>query len=302
VIVRVLGSAAGGGVPQWNCACDNCSAARAGRRPARTQSGLAVSADGKRWLLLNCSPDIAAQIEAFTPLHPRALRGTPIAGMLFTDANVDHLGGLAVLRQSGGDRGFILRSSAIVRKIAATQTAFAPFTQPPHRWLETPLGTPCEPVSETDLVGNELTVTALAVEGTTPGYDGRRRARGAVVAYEIVDAARGARLLFAPVFSRIDGALRSAIDSAHVAFLDGTFYADDELESQHLLAKRASALGHQPVGGEGGTLRALHASRSRVIFTHVNNSNPMLDPDSPAARAVREAPAEIAYDGMELSL
>ena len=101
VIVRVFGSAAGGGVPQWNCACFNCSEARAGRAPRRTQSGVAVSADGERWLLLNCSPDIAEQIEAFVPLHPRPPRDTPIGGMLFTDANVDHIGGLAMLRQRG---------------------------------------------------------------------------------------------------------------------------------------------------------------------------------------------------------
>ncbi|HZV77124.1 MAG TPA: MBL fold metallo-hydrolase, partial [Candidatus Babeliales bacterium] len=94
MIVRVLGSAAGGGVPQWNCACRNCAAARAGDLPARLQSSLAASVDGKRWLLLNCSPDIGAQIENFAPLQPARLRETPIGGMLLTDANVDHLGGL----------------------------------------------------------------------------------------------------------------------------------------------------------------------------------------------------------------
>ncbi len=301
MIVRVLGSAAGGGVPQWNCACDNCSAARAGRCPHRTQSGLAVSADGERWLLLNCSPDIGAQIEAFAPLQPRKPRGTPIGGMLFTDANVDHLGGLVTLRQHGED-GFIVRSSAVVGAIAAAQPAFAPFSQPPHRWLEVPLDAPCQAASKDDIVGNQLAVRAFCVPGTTPGYDGRRRLSGAVVAYEISDLDGKNRLLFAPVFAAIDAALYAAIASARVAVVDGTFYTDDELISQHLLEKRAESLGHQSVAGEAGTLQLLRDVATRVIFTHLNNSNPMLDPASSASRQVREAGAEIARDGMELRL
>jgi pyrroloquinoline quinone biosynthesis protein B len=301
VIVRVLGSAAGGGVPQWNCACDNCSAARAGHRPQRTQSSVAVSADGKRWLLLNCSPDIGAQIEAFAPLQPRKPRDTPIGGMLFTDANVDHVGGLVTLRQMG-EHGFIVRSSAVVRAIAAAQPAYAPFSQSPHRWLEAPLDAFCEPASKHDVVGNQLAVRAIPVPGTTPGYDGRRRLSGAVVAYEISDLDRKNRLLFAPVFAGIDAALLAAIASAQVAFVDGTFYTDDELISQRLLEKRSEALGHQPVGGETGTLERLRNSGTRVIFTHLNNSNPMLDPASAACRQVRQADAEVAYDGMELRL
>jgi len=301
VIVRVLGSAAGGGVPQWNCACDNCSAARAGRRPPRTQSGLAVSADGERWLLLNCSPDIGAQIEAFAPLQPRTPRGTPIGGMLFTDANVDHLGGLVTLRQHG-ERGFIVRSSAAVRAIAAAQPAFAPFSEPPHRWLEVPLDALCEAASKDDVVGNQLAVRAFCVPGTTPGYDGRRRLSGAVVAYEISELDGKNHLLFAPVFAAVDAVLYAAIASAQVAFVDGTFYTDDELISQHLLEKRAESLGHQSVAGEAGTLQRLRDAGTRVIFTHLNNSNPMLDPASAASRQVREAGAEIACDGMELRL
>jgi pyrroloquinoline quinone biosynthesis protein B len=301
VIVRVLGSAAGGGVPQWNCACANCSAARAGGRPHRTQSGLAISRDGDRWLLLNCSPDIGAQIESFAPLQPRQSRGTPIAGMLFTDANVDHLGGLATLRQDGEHR-FVLRSSAVVRKIAARQSAFARFTQPPHRWLEVPLDGPCVPCSDDDLAGNDFEIRAIAVPGATPGYDGRREAAGAVVAYEIAESKRTKRLLFAPVFSEIDGALAKAIASAAVAFLDGTFFSDDELVSQRLLPKHARALGHHALGGREGTLEQLHGAATRIILTHINNSNPILNPDSPAARSVRDANAEVAHDGMELRL
>lgn len=301
MIVRVLGSAAGGGMPQWNCACANCSAAREGRRPRRTQSSVAVSGDGARWLLLNCSPDVAAQIEACAPLHPAPPRVTPIAGMLVTDANVDHLGGLAVLRQHG-ERGFVVRSSRVVRAIAVVQPAFAAFTRPPHRWLEAPLGTPCDADGDDDPVGSQLTVRAIPVPGTTPGYDGRRSIRGAVVAYEIADRRSDNRLLFAPVFAEIDETLEGSLRSASVAILDGSFYSDDELVAQGLASKRARSLGHLPVGGAGGTLERLRGVKTRVIFTHLNNSNPMLDPDSLAAARVRELGAEIAFDGMELTL
>jgi pyrroloquinoline quinone biosynthesis protein B len=298
VIVRVLGSAAGGGVPQWNCGCPNCSAARTGRQPRRTQSSLAVSTDGRRWLLLNCSPDIAAQIEGFAPLWPRGRRGTPIAGMLLTDANVDHIGGLSVLRQSG-DHRFIVRSSDVVRAVAVKQPAFAPFAHVPHRWLEVPFAGPCEPAGDDDLIGRQLLVRALRVPGTTPGYDGRRSLPGAVVAYEITEAGQDKRLLFAPVFSSLDAGLRAAIAAAHVAFLDGTFYTDNELVSQQLLEKRAESLGHQPVSA---TLEQLQGTSSRTIFTHINNSNPMLDPNSPEFERTRAAGAELAFDGMELSV
>ena len=301
MIVRVLGSAAGGGVPQWNCACDNCRAARAGRRPARLQSGFAVSADGTRWLLINCSPDIGAQIEAFTPLQPRAGRGTPIAAMLFTDANVNHIGGLSTLRQSGAHR-FTLRSSDVIRTIATEQPAFAPFARAPHRWLDVPDGGVCENAGDGDPVGISLRVRAFSVPGTTPGYDGRRAVPGAVIAYEIGEAGSAARALFAPVFSGLNAALSAAIASADVAFLDGTFFTDDELEAQQLMPKRAAELGHQPVGGVNGTLEQVSGLPSRTIFAHLNNSNPLLDPDSEASLRLRQANAEIAYDGMELTL
>ncbi len=301
MIVRVLGSAAGGGVPQWNCACANCTAARSGRAPRRTQSSVAVSADGARWLLLNCSPDMAAQIEAFAPLQPRALRGTPIAGMLLTDANVDHIGGLATLRQAG-DHRFVVRSSAVVAAIATAQPAFAPFATGPHRWISVAPGEACTPAGDDDVVGRDLLVRAIAVPGTTPGYDGRRGVSGAVLAYEL-SVPGGPVLLFAPVFMAIDATLEAALARADVAFLDGSFYSDDELLAEGLMHKRARSLSHQPVGGPDGTLAHLAAMPvrpKRILFTHLNNSNPMLDPSSDAAAAVAAAGAEIAFDGMEI--
>lgn len=251
-------------------------------------------------MLLNCSPDIAWQIERFPDLRPGTARGTPIAGMLFTDANVDHIGGLAVLRQTGTHR-FVLRSTSIVRDIAIAQPAFAPFAKPPHHWISVRLNEPCETAAD-ELVARMFDVRAIPVAGTTPGYAGRKRVVGAVVAYEIRDRGSGRTLLFAPVFAAIDEGLRLAIESADVAFLDGSFFSDDEMVASGLVQKTARHLGHQPVGGAGGTLSQLRDVQSKIVFTHVNNSNPMLDPASLPARQVRDFGASVAYDGMELDL
>ena len=301
VIIRVLGSAAGGGVPQWNCACTNCSAVRDGRRPLRTQSSFALSADGERWYLVNISPDIASQIERYAPLQPRSTRGTPIAGVLLTDANVDHMGGLTVVRQQG-DHRFVLRSSAVVREIALRQAAFAPFAEPPHRWRAIDDAAVCAPEFDDDPVGGALEIRAVFVPGLTPGFDGRHATPGAVVAYEVHDRRSGGRAVFAPVFSGTNRALIDALERADVAFLDGSFFTDDELPGLGLGEKTARALGHQPAGGADGTLAAVAALKNRRVFAHLNNSNPMLDPDSLAALAVAETGAEVAYDGMELRL
>jgi pyrroloquinoline quinone biosynthesis protein B len=298
VIVRVLGSAAGGGVPQWNCACRNCTAARRGDQPRRSQSSLAVSADGDRWVLFNVSPDIAAQIEAYPPLQPRTGRGTPIASMLFTDANVDHLGGLVTLRQAG-DHRFTLRSSEIVRAIATAQPAFAAFAHAPHRWLANDEG--ILPRAPGDPVGGDLVVRAIPVPGLTPGFAGREAVRGAVTAYAITD--RGGRtLLFAPVFSAIDATLAAEIRAADVAFLDGSFFTDAEMLETDTGDKLATSLGHAPLGGPGGTLAAIGSDHRRCFVTHINNTNPVLDPSSAAAGELRRHQVELAFDGMTVEL
>jgi len=243
-------------------------------------------------MLVNCSPDIAQQIEAYAPLQPRQTRGTPITGMLFTDANIDHLGGLAVLRQAG-PHAFQIHSSSVVRSIAAQQPAFAPFLAQPHTWNAISM--------DEAFLWNGLSLRAFSVPGTTPGYDGRRTVEGAVVAYEAEDKS-GDSVLFAPVFSALNERLEAAILRANVAFLDGSFFSDDEMPDEHLSEKTARHLGHQPVDGPGGTLEYVRINHraKRIIFTHLNNSNPMLDPGSNAAEKIREAGAEIAYDGFEI--
>ncbi len=293
MIVRVLGSAAGGGVPQWNCACANCSAARRGARPRRTQSSFALSGDGRRYWLVNVSPDVAVQIEAYAPLQPQTGRGTPLAGMLITDANVDHLGGLAVLRQDG-DHSFDLYSSPAVREIAGTQPAFAPFTESPHRWHAVESGS-------TFRLDDRLGVRVVPVPGLTPGYDGRRAVRDAVAAYEVTDDAGGS-ILFAPVFAALEEPLLAAIERADISLLDGSFWSDDELSALGV-PKPAQSLGHLPVGGAGGSLAALRPllakAHKHVGYVHLNNTSPLLDPESAAAREAALAGVFVVEDGME---
>ncbi len=295
MIVRVLGSAAGGGVPQWNCACVHCSAARAGTQPRRSSSGFAISGDGVRWWLVNVSPDIAQQIEAYPPLQPRAGRGTPIAGMLLTDANVDHLGGFAVLRQDG-DHAFAVFSSATVRAIATEQPAFATFANPPHEWRV------LAPKEEVDL-DERLRVRVVPVDGLTPGYAGRRALADAVVGYLVTDRETNARALFAPVFADVGPDLLAAARAAAVAFFDGSFWSDDELADAGV-PKAARSLGHAPVGGPDGSLARLATLErgARFFFAHLNNTNPLLDPSSSAAHAVARAGFAVAKDGLEFQV
>ncbi|GAC1304173.1 MAG: pyrroloquinoline quinone biosynthesis protein PqqB [Vulcanimicrobiaceae bacterium] len=297
MIVRVLGSAAGGGVPQWNCACANCAAARGGRQPRRSSSSFAFSKTGERWWLVNVSPDIAQQIEAHPPLTPREGRGTPIAGMLLTDANVDHIGGFAVLRQAGEHR-FQIYSSATVRDIATAQAAFAPFAAAPHVWDVALAG-------GTIALEPGLTARVVTLAGLTPGYAGRRDLPDAVVGYHVIDDSdgAGASVLFAPVFMDVTDGLLAAARTATAAFFDGSFWSDDELGGVGL-AKAARALGHAPIGGVRGSLtrfRAL-APGARRFYAHVNNTNPILDAQSVQSRQLADAGFEVAADGLVLDL
>jgi len=297
MIVRVLGSAAGGGVPQWNCACPNCAAARAGTQPRRSQSSFAVSADGESWWLINVSPDVAQQIEAFPPLQPRTARGTPITGMLITDANVDHLGGLAVLRQAG-NHAFRIFSSATVRRLAAADVAFVAFTRAPHRWDAVGAG-------ETVLLDDRLRARAVAMDGLTPGYAGREALPDAVTAYLVLDSTTGGSALFAPVFATVSEALLDASRHADVAFFDGSFYSDDELGDVGV-EKPARSLGHAPISGIDGSLAPLIAGSAKPgaqrLFAHLNNTNPILDRSSSAFTEVSAAGFQVAEDAMEFEL
>jgi pyrroloquinoline quinone biosynthesis protein B len=294
MIVKILGSAAGGGVPQWNCGCENCARARRGDAPARMQSSFAVG-EGAEWMLVNASVDLPRQLAATPELWPGAPRATPFRAILLTDANVDHTAGLGELRQAPD--AFVVASSPATKALLAKERAFERFDRPPHRWIEAePDGTGlAERIAPS--IARRFEIEAYDVPGLLPGYAGRTTWRGAVVAYVVRDRASGRSALFAPVFASIDERLAGLIAGADLALLDGTFFSEDELQSLGLPAKAASSMGHLPVGGARGTLSRLAGVRARCVFVHLNNTNPLLDAASSARAEVERAGHRIAVDG-----
>jgi pyrroloquinoline quinone biosynthesis protein B len=200
-----------------------------------------------------------------------------------------------VLRQDG-DHHFELYSSAAVRDVARSQPAFAPFQNAPHHWHTVAS-------DESFALDDRFHVRVVPVTGLTPGYDGRRPVPDAVVAYEIADGRGAGAVLFAPVFAAFEEPLRAAVGRSSLAFLDGSFWSDDEL-SELGVPKPAQSLGHLPVGGTDGSLAALGelGQTTRVGYAHVNNSSPLLDPASAPAREVRIAGVFVAEDGMEFQV
>ena len=285
--LHVLGSAAGGGVPQWNCACSNCTAAREQRRPVRTQASMAASADGKTWVLFNASTDIRAQIERFAPLQPRTPRVTPIAAIFLTDANIDHAAGVLDFRQDATVRIF---STPAVRGALLENRLFAPFAL---RWAAIAGGV--------EVAG--LRVSPIDVDGIMPSFVGGAPSAGAAVAYRVADLTSGASALYAPVFKSLRPELERAAAQADAAFFDGSFWSDDELPKLGLGTRTAREMGHAPVSGDGGSLEAIaRCPCPRKLYTHVNNSNPMLDPASHEAQVVESAGVELAEDGQTIEL
>jgi pyrroloquinoline quinone biosynthesis protein B len=304
--VRVLGAAAGGAFPQWNCACPTCRAAREGRAAPRTQSSLAVSADGARWLLVDVSPDVRHQIEAFPPLLPAAgrARGSGIAAIALSDAQLDHAVGLLLMREGGT---LVLHTTARIREGLTSWLPIVPTLEAYCRvvWRETPLGAPVEP-ADADGRPLGLRYTAIPVDSALPPYmrqKGVEPSAGDNVAHRIEDPATGRRIVYAPGLGRVTDALRAELAAADAFFVDGTCFRDDEMPGLGLSAKRARDMGHLAVGDPGGLLERLgDLPTPRKIFIHVNNTNPMLVESSPERRRVEAAGFEVASDGLTLVL
>ena len=302
----VLGSAAGGGLPQWNCACSNCDAARRGDGvAARTQSSMAVSVDDSSWALINASPDLGAQIRETPVLWPtadRGLRNSPIRQVFVTNSDVDHIAGLLTLREG---QAFELNGTAAVLDTLAANRIFNVLAPEHVTRTKLPLD---EPVAFTGVC--DVTVTAFAVPGKvalfeeTPEALGRLGERGEeTIGLELQDHARDRRALLIPGCAEIDATLKTRIDGVDVLFFDGTLFEDTEMLDAGLSAKTGRRMGHVPIAGPGGSLEALAEVRiGRRVFVHINNSNPIVRPDHPAAKAVQAAGWEVAWDGMEVVL
>ncbi|MDE2577290.1 MAG: pyrroloquinoline quinone biosynthesis protein PqqB [Hyphomicrobiales bacterium] len=296
--VIVLGSGAGGGFPQWNCLCPNCQMAWKGdaRFKHRTQSSLAISSDGNRWLLLNASPDLRQQIIATPALHPKgAARHSPIAGVFVTNGDVDHLTGLLTLREQ---QPFTIYGSRAT--LAQTQGGVFGVLNP-DLVKRTPVA-----LGETVDPGLGFSITAFAVPGKTPLYmEDANLVIGeeteTTIALDITS--NGKRVVYAPGVAKITDALVARVDGADALFFDGTTYTDDEMVKMGLSSKTAWRMGHVPMSGASGSVEGFKNARvGAKIFIHINNSNPVLCEDAPERGELAQAGWRVGYDGMEIVL
>lgn len=293
---HILGAAAGGGLPQWNCGCENCTLARAGKIPAQTQSSLAVTANGTDWAILNASPDIRQQLADAPPLHPTGLREMPLRSVLLTNGDIDHVAGLLTLREVQPFRLYATRS--IHETLAANPIFDALRAEVVDRRviaLE-------EPVE----IAPGLTATLFPVPGKVPLY-----LEGEVVETELVGEqtvgveliAGGRSAYYIPGCAALTPDLRARLARAATLFFDGTLWADDEMVRAGLGQKTGKRMGHMSMSGPEGSIRAFgDMDIARRVFVHMNNTNPVLRPDSPERAEAEAAGWTIGQDGMEIAL
>jgi pyrroloquinoline quinone biosynthesis protein B len=306
MLIRVLGSAAGGGFPQWNCGCANCRGVRAGelRATARSQECVAVSSDGDHWFLLNCSPEIRQQIESFPPLHPRGPRHSPIAGILVTNGDLDHCLGLLSLRES--HPLVIYATDRLRRGFTDGNVLYRTLDRFPGQvtWRPLKLGRE-EELADADGRPAGLLVEAVAVPGKLPIHleVGATSDPEDSVGFRIREPSTGRILAYLSGVGAVTEPVRRSLEDADCVFFDGTFWSSDELPRLGLGTKRAEEMAHLPIGGPDGSLARLDGlAARRRIFIHLNNTNPLLRDDSPERARVEAAGWEVARDGMEVRI
>jgi pyrroloquinoline quinone biosynthesis protein B len=302
--ILVLGSAAGGGFPQWNCNCRNCAGARAGtlQARARTQSSIAVAGvDHSSWVLVNASPDIRAQLEAHPVLQPaRAARDSALAAVVLVDAQIDHTTGLYTLREAGRPWP-VYCTDRVCEDLTDGNPIFGVlsfYCGIERRRIE-PGG---EPFRIEGAAG--VTWEALPVASKPPPFSPNRASPlpGDNVALLLRDEATGRSALYAPGLGAVDDTIWRAMQAADCVLVDGTFWTDDEMVGVGVSSKRARDIGHLPQSGPGGMLEWLGRlpPATRKILIHVNNTNPILDERSAERAALAELGVEVAFDGMEI--
>jgi len=297
--VVILGSAAGGGLPQWNCRCPICSLAREDEtrvRP-RTQSSIAVSPDGERWLLVNASPDIRQQLFDTPALHPReGLRHSPIHAVLLTNGDVDHVAGLLTLRE--GQPFTLYGTSGILDSVNANRV-FDVMAEDVVAREPIGLDATFEPVPG-------LTVTLFSVPGKVPLWlEGETVELGAETETTVgaMIEANGRRIAYVPGCARVTDKLKAQLDGADVLLFDGTVLFDDDMILAGVGTKTGWRMGHVPMAGQNGSVASLaEVEIGRRIFVHINNTNPVLVEGSPERLAVEAKGWTIGYDGLSLSL
>lgn len=292
--VKVLGAAAGGGLPQWNCGCLNCTDARAGRIAQMTQSSIAVSTDGADWVVLNASPDIRAQLAATPALHPRGLRDTPVKAVVVTNADVDHIAGLLTLREK---TGFDLYATADIHATLDANRVFDVMDRALIPRKAITLDTPF-----TALPG--LTVTPFAVPGKVALFlegdrVGLQEIGEQTVGLMIEDGNR--RVAYVPGCAALPDWLLDRLDGIDLLLFDGTVWENDDMARTGTGEKTGARMGHLPMQGAEGSIARLSRVNARKMFIHINNTNPVLQPDGPERAALAAAGWEIAQDGQEIT-
>jgi pyrroloquinoline quinone biosynthesis protein B len=302
--VVLLGSAAGGGFPQWNCWCPCCSVARTDptRARPRTQSSVAVSADSATWWLLNASPDVRDQLSRL-PRDPHGadiVRHSPLDGVIFTDAELDHTLGLPQLREGGSHTVWCTSG---VHEILERDSGILPLTRAfasvDVRTIAMGSATPL-----VDRLGRQspLTVEPFKVVGDPPRFAEGDPA-GHTVGLLVRDVRTDGVLAFVPSCGRCDDALITRLSRADLVLFDGTCWRDDDLTALGVGTISSTEMGHVPMNGEGGSLARLASLPSRWrVYTHINNTNPVLLEDSPERQAVLAAGWEVGADGMTFFL
>ncbi|MEO1192453.1 MAG: pyrroloquinoline quinone biosynthesis protein PqqB [Pseudomonadota bacterium] len=292
----VLGAAAGGGLPQWNCGCPNCDAARSGEIAASTQSSVAFSADGETWALFNASPDLRQQLATAPALHPRSIRHSPIASVLLTNGDLDHIAGLLTLRER---QPFRLLATAEILKALADNPVFQALD--PSLVIREAIALE-QPVS----LAKGLTARLFAVPGKVPLYLEGETVDTALEGEQTVGVeveAAGSRAYYIPGCALLTPALAERLRGADLLFFDGTLWTDDEMQRLGLGAKTGRRMGHMPISGDGGSLEAFAGLPiTQKVYVHLNNSNPLWRPEAPQRQAVQAAGWQVAHDGMEVVL
>lgn len=309
MIIKILGAAAGGGFPQWNCNCTNCANARAGKPgfQPRTQSSMAISADGKRWVLLNASPDLRQQINDNSELGAQpgdGHRNTPIKAAILTNGDVDHVVGLVNLREA---QPLKVYGSPRVLSTLADNTIFNVLNPDHVERRDLPMDTPVAIEGSDGPTG--LTIEAFDVPGKVALYLEKKDAgpgfgteKGDTIGLKI-SSDDGHHFFYIPGCADIDEPLAKRIQNAPLVFFDGTLYTNEEMLKQGLMPKTGERMGHMSMSGPDGSIAAFEKlDVTRKIYVHINNSNPVLNDNSEERKAVETAGWEVGFDGMEVRL
>ncbi|WP_313352778.1 pyrroloquinoline quinone biosynthesis protein PqqB [Paracoccus sp. (in: a-proteobacteria)] len=293
--IVILGSGAGGGVPQWNCGCPNCEAARAGRIPAMSQSGIAVSANGRDWALINASPDLRQQLAVTPALRPGGLRGSPIRSVLVTNGDIDHVAGLLTLREG---QGFDLYATPAIHAVLSANPMLSA--------LDPGIVVRREVVLEQSVeLAPGLAARLFAVPGKVPLYMEGERVETDLMGEQTVGVeleAAGRRVFYIPGCALVPDWLRERVAGADALLFDGTLWTDDEMIRAGLGVKSGRRMGHVSVSGPDGSLEALRdVTLGARIYVHLNNSNPLVDPASPERAQAAAAGWQVGHDGMEIA-